>query len=358
MKIIKCFEKHSLTYLSRLLYKKTLFVFFVLTILLTPTIAAGQVIVSGTVTDVTTGEPLIGVTVVVKGTSQGVVTDVDGNYRLSLLSTNEILLFSYVGYTTTEKLWKGETVLNVALEPQLIGLDEVVVVGYGTQKKSDITGAVASVSKDRINNGVATDAIQYLQGAVAGLNITPTQAGANPESGAVMLIRGRNSISASNDPLIVLDGVTFYGSLSDINPKDIESIEVLKDASSSAIYGSRASNGVILIQTVKGAKGKPIIRYDAFYSIQSVANFPHLMNGDEYVDFKQGADVSDEENLPLTDSEQEVYDSGSYKSWTWRDLIIQNGNSTRHNLSVSGGNDRITYNTSFSYLGTTGISLK
>ncbi len=358
MKIIKCFEKHSLAYLSGLLCKKALFVFFILTIFLIPSKAADTVIVSGTVTDATTGEPLIGVTVVVKGTSQGVVTDVDGNYRLSLPSTdNEFLLFSYVGYTTTEKLWKGETVLNVSLDPQLIGLDEVVVVGYGTQKKSDITGAVASVSKDRINNGVATDAIQYLQGAVAGLNITPTQAGANPESGAVLLIRGRNSISASNDPLIVLDGVTFYGSLSDINPKDIESIEVLKDASSSAIYGSRASNGVILIQTVKGVKGKPTIRYDAFYSIQSVANFPHLMNGDEYLDFKQGADVSDEENLPLTDSEQEVYDSGSYKSWTWRDLIIQNGNSTRHNLSVSGGNDRITYNTSFSYLGTTGIVL-
>ena len=170
-----------------------------------------------------------------------------------------------------------------------------------------------------------------------------------------MLIRGRNSISASNEPLIVLDGVSFYGSLSDINPKDIESIEVLKDASSSAIYGSRASNGVILIETRKGVKGKPTIRYDAFYSVQTVANFPHLMSGDQYVAYKAGADVSDEENLPLSESEQEVYNLGSYKSWTWRDLIIRNGSSSRHDLSLSGGSDKTTYNASLSYLGTAGI---
>jgi len=318
--------------------------------------AADPVLIKGTITDADTNDPLVGVSVVIKGTGRGALTDVNGRFNLSMASgKNEILSFTFMGYTPIQRVWKGESIIDVSMEAQVIGLDEVVVVGYGTQKKSDITGAVASVSKDRINNGVATDAIQYLQGAVAGLNITATQAGSNPESGAVMLIRGRNSISASNEPLIVLDGVSFYGSLSDINPKDIESIEVLKDASSSAIYGSRASNGVILIETRKGVKGKPTIRYDAFYSVQTVANFPHLMTGDQYVAYKTGADVSDEENLPLSESELEVYNSGSYKSWTWRDLIIRNGSSSRHDLSLSGGSDKTTYNASLSYLGTTGV---
>lgn len=309
--------------------------------------------ISGFVTD-KEKQPVIGAAIVVKGTTIGTITDISGKFNLEVPERGQLLV-TFLGYDPQLINIDGKTNFAITLEQSLLSLDEVVVVGYGTQKKSDITGAVASVSKDRIDNSTATDAIQYLQGSVAGLNITATEAGSNPESGAVMLIRGRNSISASNDPLIVLDGVSFYGSLSDINPKDIESIEVLKDASSSAIYGSRAANGVILIETRKGVKGKTTIKYDAFYSMQSVANFPHLMTGDEYVAYKAGADVADEENLPLSASELDVYNSGSYKTWTWRDLILRNGNSMRHDLSLSGGNDKTTYNASLSYLGTNGI---
>ena len=318
-----------------------------------PSAPPRKIKISGVVLD-EEKELIIGASILVAGTTIGTISDVNGNFSLEV-PPNGKLNISYVGYKPNIIDVAGKTSFNIVMKQSMLNLDELVVVGYGTQRKSDITGAVASVSRDRINNSVATDAMQYLQGAVAGLNIMATEAGANPEGGAVMLIRGRNSISASNDPLIVLDGVSFYGSLSDINPKDIESIEVLKDASSSAIYGSRAANGVILIETRKGTKGKTTIKYDAFYSVQSVANFPHLMTGDEYVLYKAGADVADEDNLPLSPSELEVYESGSFRTWTWRDLIIRKGNSTRNDLSISGGNERTTYNASLSFLSTEGI---
>lgn len=308
--------------------------------------------ITGIVTD-NDGLPLPGASVLVKGTKKGTSTDFDGKYEITV-PEGAVLVFSFIGYESKEIVVRAQTKINVVLNSSNQALNEVVVVGYGTQKKSDITGAVSSVSKDRIENAVVTDAIQLLQGSVAGLNLSATSAGSNPESGAVLLIRGRNSITASNDPLIVLDGVPYNGSLSEINPNDIESIEVLKDASSTAIYGSRASNGVILIQTKKGEKGKVTVRYNGFTSIQSVANFPDLMNGEQYYSFKQGEDPLNTDDV-ITDSELAVYESGSWRDWTWKDLVLKKGYSQQHNLSVSGGSQNTSYRASFNLLKTEGV---
>ncbi len=308
--------------------------------------------ITGKVTSVL-NENLGGVSIKVKGSSAGTSTDNAGVYTIAVPKDRDILQFSMVGYEPKEITIGTSETVNVQLELSAKSLDDIVIVGYGRQKKSDVTGAVTSIPKERIDNMTRTDVLQLIQGAAPGLNISTTAAGANPESGAVLLIRGRNSISASNDPLIVLDGVPYNGSLSDLNPSDVESIEVLKDASSAAIYGSRGSNGVILIQTKKGDKGKMRIRYDVFYSLQSVANFPHLMNGDEYYLFKQGFDPTDE--AAITPSELAVYNDGSYKSFTWKDLIMRQGTNMQHNLSLTGGSDKTTYVVSMSYLGTKGI---
>ncbi|WEK20240.1 MAG: TonB-dependent receptor [Candidatus Pedobacter colombiensis] len=313
-----------------------------------------NITIQGTVSD-EKGEKLPGVTVKVKGTSIGSITDASGNYTIKA-PKDATLTFKSIGYLLKEIAVKDKTQIDVSLLVDTKTLDELVVVGYGTQKKSDITGAVTSISKERLDNMVRTDVVQLIQGAAAGLNVSTTAAGANPESGAVLLIRGRKSISASNDPLIILDGIPYNGSLSDINSSDIESLDILKDASAVAIYGSRASNGVILIQTKQGTKGKPTIKYDFLYGLQNVANFPHLMNGQEYYEFKKGVtNPDDDTEAAITPSELDVYNSGSYNSWTWKDLILRRGNSQQHNLSVSGGADKTTYNVSMSYLGTKGI---
>lgn len=320
-------------------------------------VTAQDIAISGHVTSNENGAPLPGVNVFVKGTSRGTITDFDGYYSLQVPSEESILVFSAIGFDSEELIIGSKRVIDIVMETDVKQLSEVVLVGYGTQKKSDVTGAVASVSNDRIENMVSTSVTQIIQGAVSGVNITATAAGSDPGSGTNILIRGRNSISASNEPLIVLDNIPFYGLLSDINPSVIESIEILKDASSTAIYGSRGANGVILIQTKQGKIGKPTINYSVSYSLQSVANFPHLMTGEEYYQYKLASDLEegDDEELPLTASELEVYNSGSYKSFTWKDLILRNGNSQRHDLSVSGGTDKTTYNASLSYLKTEGI---
>ncbi|MGV3530579.1 MAG: SusC/RagA family TonB-linked outer membrane protein [Flavisolibacter sp.] len=316
--------------------------------------AAGQTkTITGKVTSAG-NEPLTGVSIKVKGSSAGTVTGQDGTYTLAVPAGRDLLVFSMVGYLPKEINIGSQRTIDVQLVASEGALEDIVIVGYGSQKKSDITGAVASISKDRIENMVRTDVTQLIQGSAAGLNVMATAAGSNPETGLALLIRGQNSISASNAPLIVLDGIPFNGSLSEINPYDVESIEILKDASSAAIYGSRGANGVILVQTKKGKKGKPQIRYDAFYATQSVANFPYLMNGEEYYQYKLGI-VDSTDEAALTPAELDVYQSGSYNSFTWKDLILRQGKSQQHNISVNGGSDRTSYAVSLSYLNTKGI---
>lgn len=311
-------------------------------------------VVTGVVIDAATQQPLVGVTCIVEGTHKGTTTGADGTFSVNLAPGHDkAITFSCLGYESRTINWAGETALKIELAETAQSMDEVIVVGYGTQKKSDITGAVGSVSKDRIEKMVSTDIAQIMQGAIPGLNIMSTEAGANPEGqSGLMLIRGRNSISASNEPLIVLDGSPYYGSISDISPSDIASIEVLKDASSAAIYGSRGSNGVILINTRQGQEGKVTIRYDGYYAIQTVANFPHIMNGDEYFNYKKNWNDNDDSDpdASLNETERSVYEDGSWRNWSWKDLLTRTGYSTRHNVSASGGTKKVKYNVSLNYL--------
>jgi TonB-linked SusC/RagA family outer membrane protein len=292
-------------------------------------------------------EPLPGVTIHEKGTNHGAITDSEGNYSISV-AENAILMFSFVGMKTQELAVAGKSQFNVVMDEEIIGVDEVVVVGYGIQKKSDITGAVASLGQERLEMTPNLNIAQAIQGAVPGIMVQTSSAGA--VSSQEIMIRGRNSINASNAPLIVVDGVPYSGSLKDLNPNDVKSVDILKDASAAAIYGSRGANGVILITTKMGIEGKPQISYEGYYSMQRFVKLPDLMNGEEFYNFKK-------ERTPtiMTQSEQEIYDSGQ---WTdWLDLATRNGNSTEHNLSVSGGFNHTNYYISGGVLNVKGLAV-
>lgn len=289
--------------------------------------------VDGKVTD-SSGAPLPGVTVVVKGTTQGTVTDFDGRYTIGGLPANATLVFSFVGMRSQEVGVGNQSTINLVMEEETIGMEEVVVVGYGSQKKSDITGTVASVPQERLEMVPNTTIAQAIQGAIPGVMMNTSSAGTSPNE--VIMIRGRNSIEAGNDPLIVVDGVPYGGQLRDINPNDVKSIEVLKDASAAAIYGSRGSNGVILVTTKIGKKGKATISYDGYYGMQSFVKLPNTMSGPEFYEFKKTREPGS-----ITASEQAVYDTGKWTDWV--DLALRNGYSTQHNISVSGGSDNTNY---------------
>ena len=307
-----------------------------------------NVTAKGQITD-EKGMPIPGVTIHIKGTNEGIVSDINGNYSLELPNENAVLVFSFVGMKTQEIVVGNQTVINVVMEEDVSTLDEIVVVGYGTQKKSDITGSVTSVSNERLTTVPSVNFAQALQGAVAGVSITGGTAGA--EGSTNIMIRGRNSIKASNTPLIILDGIPYNGSISEINPSDIKSIEVLKDASAAAIYGSRGSNGVILITSKRGEIGKPIISFNAVYGIQQMSNLPHILTGNEFYDFK----VTREGEGSITDTEQAVYDSG--ESVDWIDLATRTGSRQNYTLSVAGATEKVNYFVSGSMLDVTGISV-
>ena len=243
--------------------------------------------VSGEVTDVESGESLPGVNVVVKGSTIGTVTDIEGSYSLSVPDGETILVFSSVGYLGQEIAVGNQSTVNVTMNPDIQSLSEVVVVGYGTQEKRDVTAAIASVSEEEIKEMPVASPIEALQGRVAGLDIR--SAGGRPGQGVTVQIRGRRSIEAGNDPLYVIDGIPTQGDINDINPQDIQSIEVLKDAASTAIYGSRGANGVILITTKRGSSNKTTVNYDGFYGITEASNMVDMMNGAEFADLKREA---------------------------------------------------------------------
>src|SRR5690606_5560092 len=205
--------------------------------------------ISGTVTD-QSGEPLIGVNIQVKGTTTGTVTDFDGQYTLDNVSDDAILVFSYIGYQTQEVAVAGKTTIDVVLTADAQLLDEVIVVGYGTVKKSDLTGSVTRISAEKFENQPVTQISEMLTGTIAGFNSNQSTSAAG---GASMEIRGRNSLNASTTPMIVLDGVIYNGSINDINPNDVATIDILKDASSAAVFGARAASGVVIITTKRGS---------------------------------------------------------------------------------------------------------
>ena len=244
---------------------------------------AQEVTISGTITD-ENGNPLPGATVQIKGTTRGAVTDLNGQYSIAVSGADDILVFHFVGYQETETTVQNQTTIDLSLEPDILGLDEVVVVGYGTQKRSDITGAVASLTRERMDMTPNVSIAQAIQGSIPGVMVSTNSGGTSPDQ--TIMVRGRNSILADNDPLIVVDGIPYAGNLSDINPNDVEAIEVLKDASAAAIYGSRGANGVILVTTKKGEAGKTTIKYEGKYSIQQITKKHDYLTGPEYYDYK------------------------------------------------------------------------
>ncbi|HKK63634.1 MAG TPA: TonB-dependent receptor, partial [Bacteroidales bacterium] len=324
-------------------------------VLTTPEVSGDELLVpqqrtvSGTVTD-KSGKPLQGVTVVVKGTTHGTITNADGEFSLTNIPDDAILQFSFVGMRTQEIPIEGRTTITVEMEEETVGIDEVVVVGYGSQRKSDITGSVASIPDNRLEQVSNNNFAEAIQGSVPGVNIQTTSSGAEGDD-INILIRGRNSFSQGrNTPLIVLDGVPYNGNLSELNTTDIASIEVLKDASSAAIYGSRAANGVILITSKKGKKGKIQFNYDGLIGIETFGDYPKPMTPSEFYEFKRIRDES-----LLTNSEIEIYENGGGTDWL--DLATRTGSRQHHTLSASGGNENIDFYISGSLLDVEGIAI-
>ena len=254
--------KHTIIHL------KSLCLFFMLWVTSVGTFAQ-TITITGSVKD-ESGEGLIGVSVLQKGTTNGTVTDLNGNYSIAVNQQNTVLVYSYIGYITQEIKVGTQHSIAVILKEDTQSLDEVVVIGYGTAKKSDLTGAVTRANMGALEKSPNVNVLQGLIGVVPGLNIgVATKAGDSP----AISIRGRNSISGSTEPLVVLDGVIYRGNIVDINPSDIESIDVLKDASSTAIYGSQAANGVLMITTKTAKKvSKPILEYNGTFTIQGLIN--------------------------------------------------------------------------------------
>ncbi|MEM8508813.1 MAG: SusC/RagA family TonB-linked outer membrane protein [Bacteroidota bacterium] len=299
-----------------------------LLVLAVPAIMFSQNVVTGTVTDKTFGEPLLGASIVVKGTTNGTTTDFDGNYRIEA-ENGQILVFSYIGYKAQE-IEVTSNVINVVLEEDTNQLDEVVIIGYGTTTKKDATGSVIGVTEEELNQGFIASPQDLIVGKAAGVNITT--AGGAPGAGAQIRIRGGSSLDASNDPLIIVDGVPLDNSdiagsrnvFDFINPSDISSFTILKDASATAIYGSRASNGVIIITTKKGVTGELKFSLNSSASISSVVNTVDVLSADQFRD-------AVEQRLP-----DRVGELGSFNT-NWQDQIFDSAFGTDTNFSVRGG---------------------
>jgi TonB-linked SusC/RagA family outer membrane protein len=307
--------------------------------------------ITGKVTSLKDQQSLPGVSVNVKGTNNRAITDIEGIYSIKVNSASAVLEFSYIGFIKQEFAIPKSNILNISLSEDMKTLDEIVVVGYGTQKKSDVTGAIASIPRERLQQLPNNNIAQALQGSVPGIQIN-TNGGGSEGNNVSIQIRGRNSISASNRPLIIWDGIPYTGGLSDINVNDVETIDVLKDASAAAIYGSRGSNGVILITSKQGKKGKVSITYDGSYGTQTLTNKPELLTGPEFYQFKTTR--LNTVNI-LSPDEQAVYDAGKWVDWY--DLATQNGTRSQHSLSIKGGAENVSFYIGGTYLDVKGVAV-
>ena len=300
-----------------------------------------------------TGEPLIGVSVLVKGTTVGTITDFDGNYSLEVPSGKHILVISYIGYKTQDITVGKSNQLNIKMEADTQALDEVVVVGYGVMKKRDLTGSIASVKAADIVKSPASNAMEALQGQVPGLDIVRNSGKAT--SGVTINIRGQRSLSdvkdefgnnVANAPLFIIDGMQ-GGDFSDIAPADIESIEVLKDASSTAIYGSQGANGVIIITTKKGAQGKTKFSYNGYFGVNGWAQYPDMLSGEDYMQVRREAartggqwnSTADDQKL-FTVEEWQAIQNGEWTDWI--DEVLHTGLVQSHQVTASGGTEKTT----------------
>lgn len=304
--------------------------------------------VTGVITD-ETNQPLPGVNVLEKGTSNGATTDIDGRFSLSVEGSSSILSISFIGYETQEILVGNRTEFNVQLATDVRSLQEVVVVGYGEIKKSDITGAVASIKSEELNAYPATNVMQSLSGRATGVYIS--QNNGSPGSPISVRIRGTNSIQGSNEPLYVVDGFPYSGNPTLLNNADIESIEVLKDASATAIYGSRGANGVVLITTKRGKSGKVKVSYDGYVGVQTVRKKIDLMNAKEYAQFYNEQAANEAKAPHFTQAEIDAMGEGT----DWQDVALRSAPIQNHSLSLTGGGENTRYAISLSNFNQGGI---
>jgi len=325
------------------------------------------------------GVPIIGANILVKGTTSGTITDIDGNFSLEVPEKGTLVI-SYIGYLSKEIPIGRERNITVSLLEDTQTLDEIVVIGYGTQRKRDLTGAIASVGAEKINETANTNAVQALQGKVAGVNIV--QDSWNPGAAGSIQIRGRRSMSASNDPLYVIDGIPIERGINEINPTEIESMEVLKDASATAIYGSRGANGVVLITTKRGKAGKTRVEYDGYYGIQKPLNKLDIMDGAEFAEFVReayrnrpsnkyesatpnmdedkkngifGKDPYVMESVLMGYDDNGNYDPARVRSFDWVDAVMRTGNIQNHQLTITGGSEKTKVMFSGAYFSNEGI---
>ncbi len=317
--------------------------------------------VSGRVTDGSTNQPLPGVTVVVKGTTLGTATDDGGNFRLDVPSNDAVLIFSFIGYLTEEVTVGNKSTINMSLMEDIAQLNEVVVVGYGTQRKSDLTGAITQVSGDKLRNTVTANIDQALQGRVPGVQVT--QNSGAPGGAVSIRIRGTSSITGSNEPLYVIDGIQIQGDaggtagfdwaggaggqqsraaspLAALSPNDIESIEILKDASATAIYGSRAANGVVIITTKRGRSGEAKIAYDGFYAMQELPKKIDMMDLRQYAEYNNQVAAQ----VPGIEPNERFRDPSLLGPGSdWQDAVFRRAPMQSHQMSITGGTDKSQY---------------
>lgn len=315
--------------------------------------------VNGLVTDFS-GEPLIGVSILVKGTSNGTVTDLDGKFSLSAEMGN-MLQISYVGYISQEIKVESNKLLRIIMEEDTKKLEEVVVVGYGTQKKVNLTGAVSAVSAEDLASKPVMSTAQALAGLAPGLSVLQTSG--RPGQGATVKIRGTGTFSkAGTDPLVLIDGLS--GNIDDVDPNDIQSISFLKDAASASIYGNRAANGVILIETKKGAQGKTTITYSNSFGWQRPTELPDFLPSWEYAEYynmamrnmgKQEAYLPEQIQKYRDGSDPDNYPNVNHLKWL---LESGSGFQHQHNLSIQGGNATTSYNLSVGYRNQEGMTAK
>jgi len=308
-----------------------------------------KVDVAGKVTD-SSGTPLPGVTVVVKGTTQGIITDADGKYTLSGIPSDGTLLFSFVGMKSQEIPLDGKTTINVAMKEETVGIEEVVAIGYGVSKKSDLTGSVSSVAVEDVSRQPVLSVGESLRGKATGIQIT--QQNAAPGAGIKMRIRGANSVNGSNDPLYVIDGFV-GGDINSLNINDIESVSILKDASATALYGSRGSNGVVLVTTKQAKKGESKIEYNGFVSFDQATKTLDVLNATQFMTVANESQSAVGNSPFFTDAEI----AAAGKGVNWQDEILRTGVTQNHQLSLTGSKNDTKYYLSGTYQDQQGIVL-
>ncbi len=332
MKILTNLRKEPLWHKGKHLH----LIVLVVMLLLSPILAYGQTrTVSGKIID-ENGAALPGVNVIVKGTATGTLTDIDGNYRLEV-EEGAVLVFTYIGYQAQEITAGTQSVIDLGMVVQVAQLEELVVIGYGTVKKSDLTGSVSSVKSTEINAFPVTNVMQSLSGRALGVEVIQTTGAPGAEIN--LRIRGTNSIQGSNEPLYVVDGFPYSGNPTNINPSDIESVEILKDASATAIYGSRGANGVVLITTKTGFDGKTKVDFHTGYSVQTIRKEMDLMNASEYAQLANEQAVNDGVAPYFTQAEITAFGEGT----DWQNELFQNAPLWNTSLAVSGGDDRTIF---------------